>query len=31
LALAEETFVGLCDSVTEIMGLKVPKALAESA
>lgn len=31
LALAEETFVGLCDSVTETMGLKTPKALAESA
>jgi DNA-binding transcriptional LysR family regulator len=28
LALAEETFVGLCESVTEILGLKAPRAVA---
>lgn len=28
LALAEEIFVGLCDSVTEVLGLKAPKVLA---
>ena len=28
LALAEETFVGLCESVTEILGLKPPRAVA---
>lgn len=31
LALAEETFVGLCDSVAEVLGLKTPRGLAESA
>lgn len=28
LALAEETFVGLCESVTETLGLKAPRAVA---
>ena len=28
LALAEETFVGLCESVTESLGLTVPRAVA---
>ena len=31
LALAEETFVGLCDSVTEVLGLKNSKGAADSA
>ena len=31
LALAEETFVGLCDAVAESLGLKNPKPLADSA
>jgi len=31
LALAEETFVGLCDSVIEVLGLKNPKAGPEAA
>ncbi len=28
LTLAEETFVGLCESVTEVLGLKAPRAVA---
>ena len=28
LALAEETFVGRCDSVTEVLGLNTPQVLA---
>jgi DNA-binding transcriptional LysR family regulator len=28
LALAEETFVGLCESATEALGLNVPRAVA---
>ena len=28
LALAEETFVGLCESTTEALGLSVPRAVA---
>jgi hypothetical protein len=28
LALAEETFVGLCQSVTETLGLSEPRAVA---
>jgi hypothetical protein len=31
LALAEETFVGRCDSVTEVLGLKTPKGLAAAS
>ena len=28
LTLAEETFVGLCESVTESLGLTTPRAVA---
>jgi hypothetical protein len=31
IGVAEETFVGRCDSVTEVLGSKTPKVLAAAS